>query len=181
MDSTLDRLDEKGTRVLRGSWGVFYNVAPFANEGSFIAGSTFPFFHNYTTSYRNEHGAICNSRPFPPDGNGRVGEEPTRSIHMEDVHALRMGTLCRSSGGPRSGSGGSAAREARAAQNPVNGLCRPDRLDPRQRSLGKASSERSRHPSHPRPGGLGGWGRARIRHRAGSRQGNEARSFTWPM
>ena len=45
------RLDEKGTKVLRGSWGVFYNVAAFASEGSYIAGSTFPFFHNYTTSY----------------------------------------------------------------------------------------------------------------------------------
>ena len=63
------RLDDEGTKVFRGGWGIFYDATNGVFEGEQL-GAAFPFVHRWRTSF---------NRGFPGDqtGYGTGGVNPT--------------------------------------------------------------------------------------------------------
>ena len=49
------RLNDTGTRVLRGAYGLFFNDACPLNETGALARSVYPFIHNYSTTYESRY------------------------------------------------------------------------------------------------------------------------------
>ena len=55
------RLDDQGKTVIRGAWGIFYNLTSTGQDTEILTTSEFPFFHSYSAAFTRGFPAVLHA------------------------------------------------------------------------------------------------------------------------